>query len=360
MKAMGRPRSEITLTTEERSELQRLTRMRQGSAALARRAQIILRCATGVTDIDVAEELSTSRITVGKWRRRFIESRLPGLYDEPRVGAPRKITDEDVERVIDATLNRLPRKATQWSRRLMAKESGLSRDAIGRIWKAFGLKPHRSETFSLSTDPQFVEKVRDVVGLYMSPPDNAIVFCVDEKSQMQALDRSQPMLPMKPTTPCRMTHNYVRHGTTSLFAALDIATGNVIGKCFRQHRTQEFLRFLRHVEANVPADLAIHLVMDNYATHKTPSVKRWLLRNPRVTLHFIPTHSSWLNMVESWFALLSKRRLARGVHRSTQALERDVNQFIRAHNEEPTPYSWTKSADQILESLKRYCIAANG
>ena len=358
MNKMGRPASKLELTQVERGDLKRLARSRSGSAGVSRRARIILKCATGLTDVDVAEELDTSRITVGKWRRRFLTDRLDGLFDEPRVGAPRKIDDASVERVIDFTLNKTPRKATHWSTRLLAKELGLSRDSIHRIWRAFGLKPHRSETFSLSTDPQFIEKVRDVVGLYMNPPANAIVLCVDEKSQIQALDRSQPVLPMRPTTPHRLTHNYIRHGTTSLFAALDVATGNVIGKCFRRHRTAEFIKFLNIIKKNVPDNLDVHLVMDNYITHKNEQVKRWMIRNPRFHIHFIPTHSSWLNMVESWFALLSKRKLKRGVHRSTQALERDINDFIGVHDEDPTPFIWTKTADEIFASLKRYCEVA--
>jgi transposase len=356
---MGRPTTEFALTDAERNELQRLARSQSGKAAVSRRARIILKCSTGLTDIDVAEELDTTRETVGKWRRRFIAERLDGLYDEPRVGAPRKIGDDVVEMIIDITLNKNPRKATHWSSRLLEKETGVSDTSIQRIWRAFGLKPHRSETFSLSTDPQFIEKVRDVVGLYMNPPANALVLCVDEKSQIQALDRSQPVLPMRPTTPHRLTHNYVRHGTTSLFAALDVATGNVIGRCFRRHRTDEFLKFLNLIKKDVPQELDVHLVMDNYITHKNDRVKQWFLRNTRFHIHFIPTHSSWLNMVEGWFSLLSKRKLTRGVHRSTQALERDINDFIGANNDDPTPFVWTKSADQILESLRRYCEAVN-
>lgn len=359
-KLMGRPRAKLVLTDEEREQLQRFVRSRAGAASMARRAAIILKSEQGLTDIEVAEELRTTRATVGKWRRRFETLRVEGLFDEPRVGAPRKISDDEVERVVQMTLHAKPRRATHWSRRLMARESGLSKDAIGRIWRAFGLKPHRTETFSLSTDPQFVEKVRDIVGLYMSPPTNAVVLCVDEKSQMQALDRAQPVLPMTFTAPEKRTHNYIRHGTTSLFAALDIATGYVIGKCFRNHRTNEFIRFLSLVDQNVPEGLDVHLVIDNYATHKSAKVKRWLLRHPRFHFHFTPTHASWLNMIEGWFGLLSRRRLARGVHCSTAALERDVLDFIAAGNEEPVPYVWTKSADQILESLRRYCLAATG
>lgn len=360
-KTMGRPRASVVLTEAETDELRRFVRSRTGAASMARRAAIILQSAEGKTDGDVAEELHTTRETVGRWRRRFEKSRIAGLFDEPRVGAPRKITDEHIERVIRLTLHTKPRKATHWSRRLLSRESGLSKDAIGRIWRTFGLQPHRSETFSLSTDPQFIEKVRDIVGLYMSPPNNAMVLCVDEKSQMQALDRSQPVLPMSFTTPDRRTHNYIRHGTTSLFAALDIATGNVIGRCFRRHRTSEFMQFLDLVDHSVPEGTEVHLVLDNYVTHKTERVKRWLVRRPRFHLHFTPTHASWLNMVEGWFGLLARRCLARGVHRSTTALERDVRHFIQTHNEDPKPYVWTKPADQILESLWRYChVTTNG
>jgi len=327
---------------------------------LSRRASIILQCERGLADVDVAEELGTTRETVGKWRRRFLKSRIEGLFDEPRVGGPRRITDADVERVIHQTLHDKPRKATHWSRRLLSRETGFSKDSIGRIWRTFGLQPHRSETFSLSNDPQFIEKVRDIVGLYMSPPNNALVLCVDEKSQMQALDRSQPVLPMTFTTPDRRTHNYIRHGTTSLFAALDVASGKVLGQCFRRHRTSEFLKFLDYIDSNVPDDLEVHLVLDNYVTHKAEKVKRWLLRRPRFALHFTPTHASWLNMVEGWFGLLQRRRLDRGVHRSTAALERDVRDFVDAHNEDPRPYVWTKTADQILEALWRYCHGSNG
>lgn len=359
-KTMGRPRASVVLTEAEREELLRLRRSRSGAASLSRRASIILQCERGLADVDVAEELRTTRETVGKWRRRFLKSRIEGLFDEPRVGGPRRITDKDVERVIHRTLHDKPRKATHWSRRLLSRETGFSKDSIGRIWRTFGLQPHRSETFSLSNDPQFIEKVRDIVGLYMSPPSNALVLCVDEKSQMQALDRSQPVLPMTFTTPDRRTHNYIRHGTTSLFAALDVASGKVLGQCFRRHRTSEFLKFLDYIDSNVPDDLEVHLVLDNYATHKAEKVKRWLLRRPRFALHFTPTHASWLNMVEGWFGLLQRRRLDRGVHRSTAALERDVRDFVDAHNDDPRPYVWTKTADQILEALWRYCHGSNG
>jgi transposase len=360
MVTMGRPKQALTLTDEERDTLRRWTRRRSTPQALAQRARIVLRCERVDSNRDVADELGVHEHTVGKWRRRFIRDGMDGLLDEPRVGGPRKVGDADVEAIVSKTLTSKPRSATHWTTRLMAKEVGVSPTTIHRVWKAFGLQPHRAESFSLSKDPQFVEKVRDIVGLYMSPPDNALVLCVDEKSQIQALDRAQPVLPMVLAHPERRTHHYARHGTTSLFAALDIATGRVIGKCFRNHRAKEFLAFLRVIDESVPADLAVHLVMDNYATHKTPAVKRWLLKRPRFHVHFTPTSSSWLNLVESFFSFLAKRILKRGVHRSTQALEKDIRTFLADHNDDPKPYVWTKSADEILSSLERYCRAANG
>jgi len=356
---MGRPKAELRLSDQERTELRRLVRRRSTPRAVAERARIVLCCAKGLDNTDVADELGVHFQTVGRWRRRFVKGRLESLYDEPRIGRPRSVGDDDVARVIDKTLHSKPKGSTHWSSRQLASELGLSQSAVARIWKAFGLRPDRSESFSLSKDPQFVEKVRDIVGLYMSPPDSALVLCVDEKSQMQALDRSQPLLPMTPSHPERRSSTYVRHGTTSLFAALDIATGRVIGRCFRRHRSKEFLRFLGEIDRAVPAELEVHLVMDNYATHKTQEVKRWLLRRPRYHVHFTPTTSSWLNLVESWFATVSRRVTARGVHRSTQALEKDIKAFLTAHNEEPRPFVWTKPAGQILENLRRYCETAN-
>ena len=360
MASMGRPKRQPRLAAEEREVLQRYSRRRKAGQGIALRARIILKCAEGYNDIDVAEMLGTSRLTVGKWRRRFLRDRLEGLLDEPRSGAPRKVGDDLVEKIVSMTLERKPKNATHWSSRLLARETGVSDTTILRVWRAFGLQPHRTESFSLSRDPQFVEKVRDVVGLYMNPPDNALVLCVDEKSQIQALDRMQPLLPMVPTVPMRQTHTYVRHGTTSLFAALDIATGRVIGKCYRKHRSKEFRSFLRVVDDAVPDDLDIHVIMDNYVTHKTPEVKRWLLRHPRFHVHFTPTSSSWLNLVECWFSLLTSRKIKRSTHRSTQALERDIKAFIAHHNKEPRPFVWTKTADQILDNLKRYCSVVNG
>lgn len=354
MVRMGRPKAELSLTSEERKALNRLVRRRSTNNGIAMRARIVLGCADGTDNVDVAANLGVSGNTVCKWRKRFVEHRLEGLLDEPRVGRTRSVTDADVERVVDTTLLEKPKKGTHWSTRSLAKELGLSQSAVGRVWKAFGLRPDRSESFSLSKDPQYVEKLRDVVGLYMAPPENALVLCVDEKSQMQALDRSQPLLPMFSTHPERRTPTYKRHGTTSLFAALDVATGRVIGKTFRRHRSIEFRKFLDEIERQVPPDLDVHLIMDNYATHKTPLIKRWLLRHPRFKVHFTPTTSSWLNLVESFFSIVDRMVSRRGVHRSTRALEKDVRKFLDAHNEDPKPFVWTKTADEILDSLKRY------
>ncbi len=357
---MGRPKSKLVVSAEDRKQLESIVRRSSSTQSMVLRAKIVLECATGSDNQDVAESLGTTGHTVGKWRRRFVADGLEGLFDAPRSGAPRSVNDELVALTIRKTIDESPKNATHWSTRSLAKELGMSRMSVARVWHAFGLRPHIMDSFSLSTDPFFVEKVRDVVGLYMRPPDNALVLCVDEKSQMQALDRSQPMLPIRPTVNVRQTDRYIRHGTTTLFAALDVATGRVIGKCFRRHRAKEFIRFLNEIDANTPKDLDLHLIMDNYATHKTPDVKRWLLRHPRFQLHFTPTKSSWLNLVESFFSLLARRRLKRGVHRSTQALEKDVKEFLKLHNEDPTPYTWTKTADQILESLGRYCSDISG
>ena len=354
-KQIGRPKAKLVLESAEELALRQLVRRSKTARSVAFRARIVLKCAAGMSNADVAEELETSQQTVCKWRKRFVRDRLEGLLDEPRVGAPRKISDARVEQVIDLTLNRKPKEATHWSTRQMAARVGISASKVGEIWRAFGLQPHRSESFSLSKDPQFVEKVRDIVGLYMSPPENAVVLCVDEKSQIQALDRTQPLLPMTPGSAERRTHSYERHGTTSLFAALNVATGHVIGKLYRHHRSKEFLKFLKLVDASTPPELDLHLILDNYATHKTAPVKRWLLKHRRFHLHFTPTSSSWLNLVESWFALLSRRKLKRGVHRSTLALERDIRSFLEHNNETPRPYVWTKTADAILKNLELYC-----
>jgi transposase len=346
----------LELTGAERDALKALTRRRSTAQALAVRARIVLACAEGLSNSEVSRELGVSLPTVGTWRSRFVAQRLDGLYDEPRPGHPRTVTDADVERVIVATLESKPRNATHWSSRSMAKAMGLSQSTVSRIWRTFGLQPWRTESFKLSTDPLFVDKVRDVVGLYLDPPERALVFCVDEKSQIQALDRSQPVLPMQSGVPERRTHDYLRAGVTSLFAALDVATGKVIGSLYRRHRHQEFLRFLRRINDAVPDELDVHLILDNYATHKTPAVKRWLARNPRFHLHFTPTGASWLNLVERLFAEITNKLIRRGVHRSVTALEKDIRAWLETWNNEPRPYIWTKTADEILASLALYCI----
>jgi transposase len=351
----GRRLPALALSDEERSELKSLTSRRKTGQALAVRARIVLACAEGSQNKEVAAKLHVDEGTVGKWRRRFVERRLDGLHDESRSGAPRTIDDARIETVIVNTLERLPADATHWSSRGMAKTSGISVSSVQRIWRAFGLQPHRMETFKLSTDPDFVVKVRDVVGLYVSPPEHAVVLCVDEKSQIQALDRSQPMLPMRPGQAARRSHDYTRHGTTSLFAALDIATGQIIGKCYKRHRAAEFRKFLDAIEAVVPIDLDVHLVMDNYATHKTPLIRKWLAKRPRWHVHLTPTSASWLNQVERFFALLTDKKIRRGVYRSVAALRADITAFIACHNTDPKPFQWTKSADDILASIERFC-----
>lgn len=345
----------IELTEAEREELVRLSRKHTGAQGLAFRARIVLKAAEGMTNLRIAERLETTRATVAKWRDRFAASRLSGLLDEPRPGRPREVGDNKVEEIVERTLHSRPRGATHWSRRVLAKEVGVSPATVNRVWRAFGLQPHRSETFALSNDPLFIEKVRDVVGLYMSPPKNAVVLCVDEKSQIQALDRTQPLLPMAPGTPERQTPTYSRHGTTSLFAALDVATGHVIGEIHRRHSAKEFLSFLRTIDKNVPEGLDVHVIMDNLGTHKTAAVTRWFVRHPRFHAHFTPTYSSWLNQVERWFALLEQRQLKRGVHRSVPSVEQAIREFIEVCNEDPKPMRWTKTADEILGSIARYC-----
>jgi transposase len=355
------PKAEpLVLSDEERSVLVGWSRRRKTAQALAVRSRIVLRCAEGGTIGEVAAELGVSRNMVSKWRSRFLVDRLDGLADEPRPGRPRLIGDERVEALIAKTLEEAPSTSdTHWSTRSMAATTGMSQSTVSRIWRAFGLKPHAVQTWKLSTDPLFVDKVRDVVGLYMSPPDNALVLAVDEKSQIQALDRTAPILPMMPGTPARMTHTYVRHGTTSLFAALDLASGSVIATHYRRHRHQEFLRFLKLIDTAVPKNLDLHLVLDNYATHKTPKVKEWLIRHPRFHLHFTPTSASWLNLVERWFAELTNRKLRRSTHRSVTELEADIRAWINAWNADPKPFIWTKPADQILDTLATYCERIN-
>ncbi len=352
----GRSLPALSISESERAELTSLASRRTTAQALALRARIILGCAEGEQNKTVAQRLGISENTVGKWRGRFAEHRLEGLRDDPRSGTPRTLEDEQIEAVIVRTLESLPPDATHWSSRGMAKASGVSISSVQRIWRAFGLAPHRLETFKLSTDPDFVAKVRDVVGLYVSPPEHAIVLCVDEKSQIQALDRSQPMLPMRPGQPARRSHDYKRHGTTSLFAALDIATGRVIGQCLPRHRAAEFRKFLDQIEANVPKDLDVHLIMDNYATHKTQLIRDWLAKRPRWHVHLTPTSSSWLNQVERFFARLTDKKIRRGVHRSVEELKADITAFIDRHNDDPKPFRWTKSADDILASIERFCV----
>jgi transposase len=360
MAERGRPKAPLVLTQQERQTLERWARRRTSAQAVALRARIVLACAEGATNVAVAEQLGIWPQTVTKWRSRFVHQRLEGLADEPRPGRPRTIADEQVERVIVATLERPPPDHdTHWSTRSMARQVGMSQTAISRIWRAFGLKPHLEQTWKLSADPQFIDKVRDIVGLYLDPPERALVLCVDEKSQIQALDRTAPTLPILPTTPARRAHDYVRHGTASLFAALDVVSGQVISQLHRRHRHQEFLRFLKQIDASVPAGLELHLVCDNYATHKTPAIKTWLLRHPRFHLHFTPTSASWLNLVERWFAELTNRKLRRSTHRSVAELEADLTAWIQAWNEHPRPFVWTKTADEILDTLASYLQRTN-
>jgi transposase len=350
----------LELTESERETLRGLARRAKTAQALALRARIVLACAQGLSNSEVSRELGVSLPTVGKWRRRFVTDRLDGLSDEPRPGAPRKITDAQVEAVLVKTLEEAPvSQDSHWSTRSMATAVGLNQTAVSRIWRAFGLKPHMVDSWKLSTDPLFIDKVRDIVGLYLAPPDGAMVLAVDEKSQIQALDRTAPMLPLLPGSPGRASHDYVRYGTTSLFAALDVATGRVIGQTQRKHRHQEFLRFLRTIDKATPPGIDLHLVLDNYAAHKTPAIHQWLIKHPRFHLHFTPTYSSWLNLVERWFAELTNRKLRRSAHRSVTALEADVAAWIDAWNADPKPFIWTKTADQILETLAAYCQRIN-
>jgi transposase len=345
----------VALTDDERATLERWARRPKSAQALALRCRIVLACADGGSNVAVAERLCVHRDTVGKWRRRFVEYRLGGLHDEPRPGAPRSIGDDDVERVIVKTLEETPADATHWSTRSLAASTGMSQSAVSRIWRAFGLKPHLVDSFKLSPDPLFIDKVRDVVGLYLDPPDAAVVLCVDEKTQIQALDRTAPVFPLLPGTPERRTHDYVRNGTTNLYAALDVASGNVISDLTPRHRAEEFRRFLNLIDRNVPTHLDVHVVVDNNATHKTPSVQRWLVRHPRFTLHFTPTYSSWLNLVERWFAELTQKWLKRGTHHSTRELVASIRTWIQHWNNEPQPFVWHKTADEILDNLANYC-----
>lgn len=355
--ARGPVPTAIVLTAAEREELERWQRRHTTARALAQRARAILLLADGETAVAAAEKLGATRESVGRWRKRFAASRCDGLLDEQRPGRPRTISDAKVEEVIRKTLETKPRGATHWSTRDMARECGLSQSRISRIWRAFSLQPHRQETFKLSEDPLFIEKVRDIVGLYLAPPERAVVLCVDEKSQIQALNRTQPLLPMRPGLPERRTHDYERHGTSTLYAALDVATGRVTGRCFQRQRAREFRLFLDDLDRSVPKDLDVHLVIDNASSHKTPAIRRWLARRPRFHVHFTPTSSSWINQVERFFAEITRRQIRRGTHTSTRALERAIREYLAIHNEAPKPYRWTKSASEILESLAQYCNA---
>ena len=350
---------DVALSDDERSRLEAWSKRPRTAQALALRSRIVLGAADGLSNLEIAERERVSRPTVTKWRNRFAERRLEGLLDEPRPGRPRTITDEQVERIVTTTLESTPKDATHWSTRSLAAHLGVSQDAVWRTWQAFSLQPHRQQKFKLSTDPQFIEKVYDICGLYLNPPERAVVLCMDEKSQIQALDRTRPILPMLPGTPERATHDYRRHGTTSLYAALDLTTGKVIDSLHERHRAIEFHKFLQRIDREVPAHLAVHLVLDNSSTHKTPKIKRCLAHHPRFVLHFTPTGSSWINLVERWFAELTTKLLRRGAHRSTRQLNREIREWIADWNENPRPYVWTKPAEQILESIARYCQRIN-
>ena len=360
MPRTGRPKVELALTDDERERLTRWSRRAKSSQALALRSRIVLGCADGLDNKTVADRVGCSPGTVGKWRARFVELRLDGLLDEARSGRPPVVTLDQVEDVVVATLESTPANATHWSRAKMAERTGLSRSTIGRIWRTFELKPHREDGFKLSNDPLFIDKVYDVVGLYLNPPEAAVVLCVDEKSQVQALARSQPAFPMMPGMPEKRTHDYVRHGTTSLFAAFNTADGTVISSIHRRHRAIEFKKFLTKIDDQVPEGLEVHLIADNYATHKSPTITRWLEAHPRFHMHFTPTYSSWINQVERFFAYVTSDLLQRSDHRSVQALEGDIRKWVKAWNTNPRPFIWTKSAEQILESLGRLLQRTTG
>jgi transposase len=351
---MARPKVSIELSQDERNELERLARRARANRHVALRAKMILASASGLSDVAVAAKLRVNNVTVGTWRKRFAKDRLDGLYDEPRVGGPRKITDEEIEAIVVQTLETTPKGRTHWSTRKMAAKAGISHSSVGRIWQAHGLKPHIVRGFKLSSDPQFIAKVRDVVGLYMNPPDHAVVFSFDEKPQIQALERAQPILPMDLGMPERQTHNYIRHGTLDLFAALNVATGEVIAKTTNQHRAKDFVNFLRVLDNTVEDNLEVHLILDNLSAHKAPPVKRWLLKHPRFHLHFTPTYASWLNLVERFFALLTEEALRRGSHTTIPQLRQAILEYVEAHNEEGKPFVWTKTAEEILDKVREF------
>ena len=356
----GRPKQALTMSPSEREQLLSMTRSRSLPHALVRRAQIVLMSSDGSSDVAIGEVLEVSRLTVGTWRRRFMAQRVTGLYDELRSGGPRSIQDEHIAALVRKTIKKRPAHGTHWSCRSIAAETKLSKSTVQRVWKAFGLQPHRQKHFKISTDPFFVEKVRDVVGLYLNPPDHAIVLGVDEKTQVQALDRTQPLLPLGLGYVEGVTHDYVRHGTTTLFAALDLASGRVLTQCKRRHRHQEFLQFLRHIEASVPANLDVHLIIDNYCTHKHGKVRRWLTARPRFHVHYTPTYSSWLNQVEIWFNIITQRAIRRGTFRSVRDLVAKIESFVQHYNSHCHPFTWTATADSILEKIGRVCKAVAG
>jgi transposase len=351
----GRPKKPLEIGKEDRDKLRAIARRPKSAQAMAMRARIVLSCGEGMSNSEVARKLRITGATVCKWRERFRKQGLDGLLDEPRLGAPRKITDQQIEEVVTKTLESMPANSTHWSTRLMAAEMGLSQNAIVRIWHAFGLQPHRVENFKFSKDPQFVEKVRDIVGLYLNPPDRAVVVCLDEKSQVQALNRTEPILPLAPGVPARQSHDYERHGVTSLFAAMDVASGVTISTCYRRHRHQEFLRFLNQIDENLPAGMDVHLVMDNYGTHKVTKVHHWLARHPRYHVHFTPTSGSWLNLVERLFAEVTERCVRRGSHTSVRSLEKAMLAYLEQRNKNPKPFVWSADADMVLGKVERLC-----
>jgi putative transposase len=357
---IGRPKTTITLNDDEGSQLRNIAASRTLPHSLVMRAQIVLHVAQAHSDTEIAALLHTSRATVGKWRRRYLQAGFSGLYDELRPGRPRTIEDDQVAALLKRTLSRKPPSGTHWTVREAARVSGISKSTVHRLFQAFAVQPHRTRSFKLSTDPFFVEKVRDIVGLYLNPPDHAIVLCVDEKSQIQALDRTQPVLPMGMGYVEGVTHDYVRHGTTTLFAALDIANGTVFAECKPRHRHQEFLDFLRHLDTSVPIDLDLHLVVDNYATHKHPKVRTWLAKHSRFHLHYTPTYSSWLNQVERWFAIITQRAIRRGSFRSVKDLVQQIDRFVKQYNRSSRPFVWTATADSILQKLARLCSRISG